>query len=435
MKKTGLYKRMLEIAIIPVLTIGIVITCFCYIRFRNTIYARTRNEMRNIAYEVQFSYELAYKGDYSLVKGSDNKYDLYKGDAEITADYSIIDRLASIHDTDISLLYKDMRIHTTFKTDSGKRLAGVYANAETTATVINNAAEAYYENVPIIDKNYLVLYLPLKNSDGSVIGMLEIAKETSEIKKTVWIAIWPILLLAILGVGIALFFTYRTTHDITAVLKKLQLFLNKVAGGNLSTEIDSELLKRDDELGEITKSSVAMQKSIRSYVETDPLTQLGNRRFIHQSLAKIMDRHEETGVPFSLAICDIDFFKKVNDTYGHNAGDEVLKAVANILKRGAAGRGFAGRWGGEEFIIVFDKFDLKRSAEALAEILNEIRAMVVYTEGYTIQVTMTMGVVEGFKTSVEPLVESADARLYYGKQNGRNQIVTELPAEWLKENK
>ena len=431
MKKTGIYKRMLTLATVPILVFGIVLTIFCYVRFKDTLYEEAKNGMADIAHYLLIAYDKTYPGDYSLVENSEGTYDFYKGDTDITTDYSIVDSFAKEADTEISLLYMDMRIHTTFKNKLGKRMAGISTNEETAVKVIANGSDAFYKNVsiPNSDTEYLIYYVPVRNSDDSVVGMVEVAKRTSEIKKSVMKAVWPMLLLAIPGMALVAFLSFGYTKGIINTLKKIQDFLGRIATGNLTAEMPPECIRRDDELGDISKSSIQMAKSIRASVETDPLTGLNNRRYVHSAVSRIAARSEMTGVPFSIAICDIDFFKKVNDTYGHNAGDEVLKAVASQLKKGMIGKGFAARWGGEEFVLIFDRCGVDDAVKVLEEIANNIRAMIVYTEGYEIKITMTMGVSPGTSGDVEAIVETADAKLYYGKEHGRNQIVAEIPKE------
>lgn len=426
MKKAGLYKKMRRVAVIPIVLLVIAITVYSYVRFSNTMYDEAGDNMRIISHIVTSAYDVSYPGDYNLRASGDDKYDLYKGETLITEDYSIIDDISGASGIDISLLYMDMRIHTTFATDSGTRLAGICTNAETAEMVLNEGKEAFYKSITIAGDKYLVLYVPLKNSDGSIIGMVETARKMDALKRSVLLAVWPILLLAVLGMIVALFFTYKSMIEITGVLRKLQIFLNNVSSGNLQTEIDSELTKREDELGDISKSSVRMQRSIRTFVETDPLTGLNNRRYVSSAVARIAEKQKETGMPFCIAISDIDFFKKVNDTYGHNAGDEVLKAVAKILKSNMQGRGFAARWGGEEFVLVFDKCDSADGAKTLESILDQIRDMTVETEGYSIKITMTFGIVDSDGTDIEKMVEKADEKLYYGKTHGRNQVVLNI---------
>ncbi|MBO4678370.1 MAG: diguanylate cyclase [Lachnospiraceae bacterium] len=431
MKKTGIYKKMLTLATVPILLFGIVLTIFCYVRFRETLYEETKNNMAEIAHYISITYDKTYPGDYSLVANSEGTYDFYKGDTNITNDYSIVDSFAREADTEISVLYMDMRIHTTFKTKLGKRMAGISTNEDTAVAVIRDGSDVFYKNVsiPNSDTEYLIYYVPLRNSDDSVIGMIEVAKRTSEIKGSVMKAVWPMLLLAIPGMALVAFLSFGYTKGIVNALKKIQDFLGRIATGNLSAEMPPECISREDELGDIAKSSIQMARSIRASVETDPLTGLNNRRYVHSAVARIAARSEMTGVPFTIAICDIDFFKKVNDTYGHNAGDEVLKAVASQLKKAMIGNGFAARWGGEEFVLIFDRSGVEDSVKIMEKMADNIRAMIVYTEGYEIKITMTMGVSPGTSGDVEAIVESADEKLYYGKEHGRNQIVWELPKE------
>lgn len=429
MKKNGLYKRMLRNSIVPVLVLGLVIMFFCYYRFTNTLYDEAAANMRTTATSVMEAYNLSYEGDYVIVKGADERYYLYKGELDITADNSIVDKFSRLTDTEISLLYKDIRIHTTFRAEFNARLVGISTNAETSTRVLDKGEDVLYKNIEILKEKYLVLYVPMYNSDNTIIGMVEIARNVRSMKADVWKAVWPILVLIALGMGLAMFYSYRSTKDLTSVIKKLQSFMNRVASGNLIVELDSGLTKRTDELGDMAKSSVSMQRSIRNFVGTDALTGLHNRRYLADAIQRIKDRSSETGTPFSVAITDIDFFKKVNDTYGHNAGDEVLKNVANILKQNMAGNGFASRWGGEEFVLIFDKTNMKDSLPILEKMLDTIRESVVETEGYEIKVTMTMGIVDGSLSEIEEMVEAADAKLYYGKTHGRNQIVSEIPEE------
>lgn len=427
MKKDNLYKKMLNTAILPVLLFGFVITLFCYNRFTNTVYDEARDNMRTIARDLLIAYDIAYPGDFAIVSSSDDKFDFWKGNNNITYDYSIVDRFSLSSDTELSVMYMDMRVHTTFKTDLGKRLAGVFSNAETSHRVLEEKETVFYNDISILGDEYLVLYLPVTDSKDNVVGMIEVAKRTSELKHAVWHSVWPVLLLAIPGMIVAAYFSFKKTKEITDVLKKLQIFLNKVSSGNLSTELDTECLRRADELGEISRASLSMQKSIRGYVETDALTGLCNRRYVHYASEKLIDKSIETGLPFSVAITDIDFFKKVNDTYGHNAGDVVLKAVAGQLKTVMQGNGFAARWGGEEFVLIFDKVSAKDALPTLEILEERIREMVVRTEGNEISITMTMGISEGDTSKTfDEIVEAADELLYYGKEHGRNQIVYKM---------
>ena len=157
----------------------------------------------------------------------------------------------------------------------------------------------------------------------------------------------------------------------------------------------------------------------------DPLTGLYNRRYMDQRIEEKAALMAGEGRIFGIIICDIDNFKKVNDSFGHESGDDVLVNCARVLMSSLRDNDVVCRWGGEEFLIAVDG-NKKVTTEVAERIRNMIEDMVVVSHGYTIKITMTFGVCEstpGF--SAEKLIEIADERLYKGKQNGKNQVVTE----------
>ena len=163
---------------------------------------------------------------------------------------------------------------------------------------------------------------------------------------------------------------------------------------------------------------------LKQIAETDPLTGLMNRRSAVQEIEEVVKESIALKYLFCLAIGDIDFFKTVNDTYGHEAGDYILQSLAKEFRNFMKARGFVARWGGEEFLFVLPRMN---GDEAMA-VLDELRLSVknkeyVYKE-HTIKLTMTFGVEEFSKlTGVEKTIEDADKKLYIGKQNGRDRVV------------
>ena len=122
-------------------------------------------------------------------------------------------------------------------------------------------------------------------------------------------------------------------------------------------------------------------------------------------------------------MADIDYFKKFNDTYGHDCGDLVLKSVADILINSLYGRGYAVRWGGEEFIIVLENTTLDEGVKLLNEIKDLVCKSCVFYDELRLSITMTFGITEGSEDSIHELLKEVDTLLYQGKENGRNQIV------------
>ncbi len=167
----------------------------------------------------------------------------------------------------------------------------------------------------------------------------------------------------------------------------------------------------------IRKYNVELQK----IASTDPLTQLWNR---HKMIEHVTEYLSETDEFCSLCLCDIDFFKKINDTYGHEAGDKVLVALSGLFMDEMRKQGVVARWGGEEFLLGFQNVNGDDALVSLSNLRTKVKKLVVPYEGQDIQFTMTFGLVEYDRTlTLDENIKIADERLYRGKQNGRDQIV------------
>jgi diguanylate cyclase (GGDEF)-like protein/PAS domain S-box-containing protein len=154
-------------------------------------------------------------------------------------------------------------------------------------------------------------------------------------------------------------------------------------------------------------------------VYNDALTGIGNRRAAEQALVKELARAERQGTKLSLAVFDIDHFKRINDGQGHATGDEVLRIVANVLQRQARVTDFVARWGGEEFLAVLP---VDRSgARVFAERVREAVCAERYPD--SVHVTISAGVAEfGTKETQQSAFERADEHLYEAKRGGRNRV-------------
>ncbi|MBR3017976.1 MAG: GGDEF domain-containing protein [Clostridia bacterium] len=156
--------------------------------------------------------------------------------------------------------------------------------------------------------------------------------------------------------------------------------------------------------------------------ETDPLTGLLNRR----ALLDVVDhyRKEQPDAQFGIAIADIDFFKRVNDTYGHNCGDYTLKELSKLFLSKAESRYTVCRWGGEEFCFFMPGQNLDEAGIIMHDIHMAVGKMALHFNDIDFKITITIGVEENdYKSTMEQLFDRADRKLYMGKANGRDQVV------------
>ncbi|MCR5302951.1 MAG: diguanylate cyclase [Lachnospiraceae bacterium] len=153
----------------------------------------------------------------------------------------------------------------------------------------------------------------------------------------------------------------------------------------------------------------------------DPLTNLMNRRAVGEKFEEIS--HIQDAV-ITVAIGDIDFFKKVNDTRGHDCGDYVLKTLAYEFEKFMSDKGYVARWGGEEFLFVFSDSN-GDDAYAMLEMLREkVQGYKFEFFGHEFNITMTFGVEEySNRFGTEEAIKKADEKLYLGKESGRNKVV------------
>lgn len=415
------------IHIIPLLTFGVVTLLVCYQGFLHTMRGEIRQELQYVARDVNTILDAAYPGDYAL-QGED-AFRLYKGDTDITAAYDLIDRVKADSDLEITLFFQDTRILTTIRNSDGLRIVGTGAPDIVVTEVLLGGGDKFYNKVLINGSYYFSYYMPVQNSDGTTVGMIFVGKPTGAVDAAVRKSLYPLMIATIITMALISFFLFCYTRKLVGVLHSIRSFLADVASGNLMAELDPAVTGRGDELGDIGRSAMSMQRSLRSLVEQDALTDLFNRRSADRKLKQVIQRHESQHTPFCLAIGDIDFFKKVNDTYGHDCGDLVLKNVAAKLREHMRTNGFAARWGGEEFLLVFDHMGTVQAHEVLERLLEDIRAMECPFEEHIIKITMTFGLTGGETTDITQLLHLADENLYRGKAGGRNRIVWEEPAE------
>ena len=165
-------------------------------------------------------------------------------------------------------------------------------------------------------------------------------------------------------------------------------------------------------------------KRLRGLALTDPLTDIHNRRYLELYMEKAIPICQRNDDPMTLIIFDIDHFKSINDSYGHNAGDMVLKKVAEVVKRMIRHSDVFIRTGGEEFIILLPSCPLQQGIKLAERIRKEIESTSFTYKETRIWVTVSMGITEYIRgQDLHQFIERADQALYRAKNSGRNRVV------------
>jgi diguanylate cyclase (GGDEF)-like protein len=231
------------------------------------------------------------------------------------------------------------------------------------------------------------------------------------------------------GIGMVAVLGLLLARSILRPVRQLEMEVQRFAGGDLTHRLEAG---RRDELGALMTSFNAMaaelekeRQALKELSASDPLTGLCNHREFFRLLREEMQRSQRYLHPLSLLMIDLDYFKQINDTFGHPAGDRVLCAVADILRRELRQVDQLARYGGEEFAAILPE---TAESEAIA-IANRIRQAIAArplaiseTEGAELTISIGLAIFPDDANSVEGLVEKADQSLYAAKAAGRNRV-------------
>lgn len=200
-------------------------------------------------------------------------------------------------------------------------------------------------------------------------------------------------------------------------LRTINIFFFSGALGGIAYSYCMKFNQAEEKLRKINENLERM-------ANLDTLTGLSNRRHMNEHMTDLVFEYNRSGKVFTIAIGDIDFFKKVNDTYGHDTGDYVLTTVANQFTKYMNGKGHVARWGGEEFLFSFENMNLEKAYKCMDELRQIIQNTPMKFKDYRFNVTMTYGMEEfNDRLGVEATINRADAKLYKGKEGGRNRVV------------
>ena len=182
-------------------------------------------------------------------------------------------------------------------------------------------------------------------------------------------------------------------------------------------------VKEEGKLRAMTETLSARSETLEHAALTDALTGTQNRRYFDDALKEYIEEFRRIGRPVGLMILDLDHFKQVNDTHGHDAGDEVLRAVSTCLKDMTRYHDVVARMGGEEFAVVAPNMDDDQLVKLAERIRKSIASMAIQANGSKLKVTTSVGLAvwDGRETA-EEFYRRADKQLYQAKRLGRNRV-------------
>ncbi len=180
-------------------------------------------------------------------------------------------------------------------------------------------------------------------------------------------------------------------------------------------EADSTIIKLQEEILQLEKES-----------NIDPLTKLYNKRALLRDLETVLNFGKDKELDLSIIMFDLDNFKKVNDTFGHIAGDKTLIYITKVLKNSLRSEVKSYRFGGEEFVVVLIRISLEEAINIAERILKTISESKLIYKNSTIKITMSGGITKHIQNdTVESIIERADKALYKAKKSGKNKVVIE----------
>lgn len=265
---------------------------------------------------------------------------------------------------------------------------------------------------------------PIRRLDWAVVAEIPADEAYAQIARLRTLTFVTVFLLLVVIGGLA----YLLGLTVVLPLDRLARGAHQVAGGDLAVALPVVGGGEAAYVTEVFNDMVTRLKQGREELErlsrTDGLTGLPNRRHLMETLEKEVRRAQRNNRPFSLLMIDVDHFKKYNDTFGHLAGDDVLKGLATVLSAAVRTADYAARYGGEEFTVVLPETPWDGALEVAERIRARMAKEAFGTAGSKVTLSIGLGEFPADGATPEAVIAGADGALYRAKEHGRDCVVT-----------
>lgn len=418
-KRVGLFLSLASVMAVPIIVLGIALVIMGVESVSDGMEQEIKKALASTARETVAIFQLTYPGKIRMEDGR-----FMVGELDLTGDYTLVDQISENTGNDISIFCGTTRMLTTIKKGDTERFVNIDIGDPNIAAAIQMGNEYYSDKVQINGNYYYGYYVPLFNGE-EVCGMVFAGMTNDSVFDSAKTIVTRFLIISVIALLAVIVMASAFAGNIVNSLNQIRDYIGSLAENKVDVRMSEAVLKRQDELGDVGRHAQEVGIQLKNLIYRDPLTELYNRRAGYVELSKYIDNAEASNgrKKVTVALGDIDFFKKVNDTYGHECGDIVLKEVAKVLQKAMDKMGVAIRWGGEEFLLAF-MTDYDTSLKAVEAMLQEIRALEFEYEGKKFQITMTIGITSySLNEKMEDVIKRADTLLYKGKTTGRNRIV------------
>jgi diguanylate cyclase (GGDEF)-like protein len=241
--------------------------------------------------------------------------------------------------------------------------------------------------------------------------------------------VWQLVALSLAGLALTMMTSHQLQPQIYPVGTQFVSFLYTGLVVVLIARLAAHVARMNEGLRTQSRELAAALEKVRQLATRDDLTQVHNRRHITELMGIEQNQHERSGASFCVALLDIDLFKAVNDNHGHLAGDDVLRRFAQVTQQALRTSDLLGRWGGEEFVVLFPDTTLDEATVALQRVREQLRLADFSHIAPGLKVTFSAGLVKiDASERIEQAIERADQAMYRAKTQGRDCTVADTPA-------